>query len=203
VPNTGVINPPALTGKFSYVEDEKTIVKDIIQKDVKLASLSADDIRKMINEINATPPVLQIAQKDTSRIDTTKLVAQQIKQPIKKVKQKKNWLQKKSEPTNLAYMLEPEDGVYFRVQVAAGHRPVNIKRYFKKFKIADEIRTEAHEGWVKYSIGSYPEYRQARDYRVHIWNTTLIADAFVSAYNTGKRITVQEALMITNQKWYK
>jgi len=203
VPNAGVTNPPILTGKFSYVEDEKTIVKDIIQKDVKLASLSADDVRKLINEINASPPILQIAQKDNSKIDTTKLIAQQIKQPVKNVKQKKNWLQKKSEGTNLAYMLEPEEGVYFRVQVAAGHRPVNIKRYFKKFKIADEIRTEEHEGWVKYSIGSYPDYRQARDYRVHIWNTTLIADAFVSAYNTGRRITVQEALMITNQKWYK
>jgi hypothetical protein len=200
VPNPGVTAPPVLTGKFSYVEDEKTIVKDIIQKDVKLASLSADDIRRMINEINATPPTLQLAQKkDTIRIDTTKLIAQ------KQVKQtkKKNWLQKKSEGTNLAYTLEPEDGVYFRVQIAAGHKPVNIKRYFRKFKIADEIRTEEHEGWVKYSIGSYPEYKQARDYRVHIWNTTLIADAFVSAYNTGKRITVQEALMITNQKWYK
>jgi hypothetical protein len=199
VPNPGVTTPPTLTGKFSYVEDEKTIVKDIIQKDVKLASLSADDIRKMINELTAAPALL-IAQKDTVKTDTTKLIAQQT---VKTEKQKKNWLQRRTETTNLANMLEPEEGVYFRVQIAAGHKPVNIRRYFRKFKIADEIRTEEHEGWVKYSIGSYPEYRQARDYRVHIWNTTLIADAFVSAYNSGARITVQEALMITNQKWYK
>lgn len=198
VPNTGVKNPPILTGQFSYVVDEKTIVKNIIQKDLKFASLSDEDVKKLINDITSAPAELPMAIKQPAKIDSSKLIAQKTE-----VKTKKNKIkEKKIEKSSLANELEPEEGVYFRVQVAAGHKPVNIKRYFKKFKIADEIRTEEHEGWRKYSIGSFPEYRQARDYRVHIWNTTPIAGAFVAAYNTGKRITVQEALMITNQKWY-
>jgi hypothetical protein len=105
------------------------------------------------------------------------------------------------ETTSFSYILEPETGVYYRVQIAAGHKPIGLRKYFRKLTFNQDIKTEQHLGWYKYSIGSWSEYKQAHDFRLHVWNTTPIKDAFVAAYNAGKRITIQEALMVSNQKW--
>jgi cell division septation protein DedD len=95
-------------------------------------------------------------------------------------------------------------GIQYRVQIEAGPNLVGQDYFLRRYKISENIYTEMHQGLNKYSIGSYEKYAMARDYRVVInTNHPIDTGPFVTAYNNGQRITVQEALMITNQQWVK
>ena len=208
---------PAITGLFSYIVEDKTQSINIIEKDVSLANLTPDKVKDIMQSqaqamvAVVTPPVTKTTTPDnnavannTTKTTTTKQQDVTTKQLVTKTGTNvKQPVKVASSDMETADLLGPENGIFYRVQVAAGHKPVNIKSYFRKYKLDNTILKEQHNGWIKYSVGSFNVYKDARDYRVHIWNTTSIADAFVSAYNNGKRITVQEALMVANQKWYK
>lgn len=191
IPNEGVKETPKMEGTFSYIENDNTLSINIVEKDVNLENVSQENLLAVISSAGEviTEPTEYVQPQDYSG----KVKIEIAESALKLIR----------EDTKLTSMLEPESGIYYRVQIAAGHRPINIDRYFKKYNLDKEVRTEFHEGWRKYSVGSFYVYKAARDYRVHIWNTTTIDDAFVSAYNEGKRITVQEALMITNHEWYR
>ena len=63
-----------------------------------------------------------------------------------------------------------------------------------------------HQGWYKYTLGSFNSYSGARDKRENVNQSIAELSAlgpFVAAYNNGSRITVQEALMISGQTWIK
>ena len=98
---------------------------------------------------------------------------------------------------------DADDGIRYRVQICAS-RKVAERNYFKKYNnFHQQVVIENHDGWVKYTTGSHNQYKSARDSREQI-NTQFTFDGpFVTAYNDGVRISVQEALMISNQKWYQ
>jgi hypothetical protein len=97
-----------------------------------------------------------------------------------------------------------ENGLNYHVQVGAfTNAKVTADRLKRKFKIKEKITSDMEGGFSKFMIGSYDEYKVARDKREVTKITNGVKSAFVVAYNQGKRITVQEALMITNQKWFK
>lgn len=106
--------------------------------------------------------------------------------------------------TSPAKVPAPENGISYKVQILAGHKVVTEKYIQKTYNFNESFVLDNHEGWVKYITGSYSDYKQARDKREDLVVALhKFPGPFVTAYNTGERITVQEALMITNQQWIK
>jgi hypothetical protein len=90
--------------------------------------------------------------------------------------------------------------VMYKVQVMAAHRTVSNSYIKKHYGYSGGIDIENHEGWVKYTTGSYGVYKDARDKRNSL-DSYNFPGPFVTAYKQGERITVQEALTLTNQEW--
>jgi hypothetical protein len=222
----------AIKGVFSFINDDKTQSMNVMEQDVSFANLTPELVKSIVKQQTINPVLVAqntpvdgnpVKQETTEPVKAGKepvTIAENTKtEPVKdntvetKTAAKAQTTDQNkvivaggktiSGQSDVADLLEPQSGLYFRVQIAAGHKPVNTKSYFRKYQLDTLVMKEKHDGWIKYSVGLFNVYKVARDYRVHLWNTTSINDAFVAAYNDGKRITVQEALMIGNQRWYQ
>jgi len=94
----------------------------------------------------------------------------------------------------------PESGISYKVQITAAHREVGHAYFVQRHHYEGAFSIEHNEGWIKYVTGDFQAYRDARAQRQsYIAANYNFPGPFVTAYNNGERITVQEALMIARQ----
>ena len=96
---------------------------------------------------------------------------------------------------------EPDYGIAYRVQIMACHRDVDQLWFEQHYAFREQIDTERHNSWIKYTTGSHAHYRHARNQRERIAQTHALPGPFVTAYLRNDRITVQEALLLSKQNW--
>ena len=90
--------------------------------------------------------------------------------------------------------------INYQVQVGAYRNRVDASKVSSELSISEAVNSEMHEGLNKFLVGNFGNYKEARNKRESL-RSSKARDAFVTAYNGPKRITVQEALMISSQKW--
>ncbi len=188
----GITGVYYLNGEFSYVENDETKKSIIERQEINLDGAPA--LAQNNNQTSTTNQGTGAGQQQTTTATTT-TTSNAGRQGATKVNN--------AGADNVTGIPAPQTGINYRVQIAAGHAPVSAG-YFKATKgINDYVNIEDHEGWKKYTIGGYAQYKEARDQREFVKNTNGVNGPFVTAYNNGVRITVQEALMISNQRWVK
>ena len=108
--------------------------------------------------------------------------------------------EEKSIISNIVNSQKINTNIDYRVQILASHR-IATKSYVKnRYHFSGNFDLENHDGWIKYTTGHFNQYKEARNKRNNL-NSNKFPGPFVTAYNYGQRITVQEALIISRQNW--
>ena len=185
--NSDELDSATVHGVFSFLNGDES--EQVAMKATRFKNTMAE----------AGTPDVQIAEDPKKEDIQTDNVVEDIPTTMEKeTKSEENLIQ---EITNVP---SPETSVTYKVQIAAAKKEVQQQYFVDRHNITENVSIEYHETWYKYTVGSYNIYKAARDKRNKIWaERNKINDAFVTAYNEGERISVQEALMISNQKWFK
>lgn len=169
------------------------------------AQKAADEARELAN---VTVKPIEPAVKSESAPAETKVVAANKEKaaPVRAADKEEATAARTSkpasEPKRASSVPAPETGVIYKVQITAAHREVGKSYFVARHRYNGSFSIERHQGWIKYVTGRFGSYAEARDQRV-AYNTAghAFPGPFVTAYNNGDRITVQEALVLSNQKW--
>ena len=193
------------------IEAEITLEEDTIQDTLlELASnnefnteeniVSSKDTEEVINETILKAVLDSTLDSFKNEIEEEKVNKEVIKEIAieeeeEEVKEKKEEVIK-----NIISTKKVNNNVDYKVQILAGHRIISDKQVSNQFNYNGEYALETHNGWIKYTVGTNSKYSDARDSRNELKNYNF-PGPFVTAYNYGERISVQEALILTSQNW--
>ena len=177
-----------------------TNIEDEIKIDTSL-ELANTNKKNVVEDINTS--------KDNEKI-TNEIIPEKVvktnsvteKTEVKQVNEvnKKEVIKEEKVLENIISPKRANNNIDYKVQILAGHRIITNKQVYNQFNYQGEYSLETHNGWIKYTVGTNSEYIKARDSRNEL-NNFNFPGPFVTAYNYGERISVQEALILTSQNW--
>lgn len=198
-----------LKGEYTYLEDNQSKKQEIDAHSLSFENPIGGEKQVASSDKKAAEP--GVAKEKSEKKTLSKKPAEKkpvIAEPTEKVVKESKKSKVKSREKEEAGPVQPAivqtEGTFYQVQIGAFNKSkVTTKKLEKRFNISEPINSEMASGFTKFMVGTHREYKEARDHREKVISDNKIKSSFVVAYNNGKRITVQEALSITNQKWYK
>ena len=193
------------------IEAEITLEEDTIQDTLlELASnnefnteeniVSSKDTEEVINETILKAVLDSTLDSFKNEIEEEKVNKEVIKEIAIEEEEEEVKVKKEEVIKNIISTKKVNNNVDYKVQILAGHRIISDKQVSNQFNYNGEYALETHNGWIKYTVGTNSKYSDARDSRNELKNYNF-PGPFVTAYNYGERISVQEALILTSQNW--
>lgn len=193
-----------IKGQLSYIDEGRNILIDIVQKDMDLAGANAQNAEQYLSSTGpvatstSTENVTENLKEEPKSIKEVTITKEETTKPVTESESRETTPIQKEQgrrfsdiPPTLS--LPVQAGIYYRVQLAATHRIVDPLSNYKKYNLDRPVLLEFHDGWYKYSIGSFEKYSEAQAYRDMLVTSKRIRGAFVVAYENAKRIEVREA----------
>jgi hypothetical protein len=200
-----------IKGQLSYIDEGRNIVIDIVQKDLDLAGANEQNVEQYLSSTGPSGPgtsteeVTEKPKEEPKPIKEVTITKEETTPPVTESKteestpiQKEQGKRYSDIPPTLS--LPVQAGIYYRVQLAATHRIIDPLSNYKKYNLDRPVLLEFHDGWYKYSIGSFEKYSDAQAYRDMLVTSKRIRGAFVVAYENGKRIEVSDAWRLGGRK---
>jgi hypothetical protein len=197
-----------INGTLSYILEGRNISVDIIQKDVYLSGISSANIEALMISLGSGE---ELPATTTVQAEQTEVKAPLVKEE-KTVVEEEEAVVKEEKPVVRETRTQPattgssgiperqrlpvQDGIYYRVQLAATSRFSDAGKTFAAYNLSRPVLVERHNGLYKYTVGSFSSYSQASDFRTTVLSRG-IKGAFVVAYRNGKRINVIDARKAT------
>ena len=209
-------NSNILKGEYSYLEKNQS-KKYIVKPDSLVIGKLKDEINlQAVQKTEAAKSIVQETEanqltskkiiedsKSNLTVEKTSTLVTEAPNLVKKEAIEVNTIPAKAEIVKETPQIVNADP-NFVVQIGAfKNTKIVATVLIKKYRITDKIVDELHDGFSKFMVGNHNLYKEARKHRDIIKSKHGVKDAFIAAYNVGKRITVQEALMVSKQSWFK
>ncbi|MFC2129551.1 hypothetical protein ACFLQX_02090 [Bacteroidota bacterium] len=183
-----------IQGTITYTEGDQNMVEEIEELSVAIDGLTSAQQLELLKTGIVSSPVAEITKVEpvTKTVKQAEVKTDEVKKAVattRKTESKSKDAKVLSIPS-----LSKQEGVYFRVQVAAIRNPYFANVYFGGYDILQDVKVEQLDGWYKYTVGSMTDYREAEDLKTKIRRNTPVKTAFVVAYKDGKRIPMKDAL---------
>ena len=162
--------------------------------------VNSKDTEEVINETISKVVLDSTLDSFKNAIEEEKVNKEVIKEIAIEEKEEEVNVKKEEVIENIISTKKVNNNVDYKVQILAGHRIISDKQVSNQFNYNGEYALETHNGWIKYTVGTNSKYSDARDSRNELKNYNF-PGPFVTAYNYGERISVQEALILTSQNW--